>query len=199
MGIGCPRQREGAVQHRLQAAATLETVEPVFPEAPDHRVLLRLAAGFHHRADDPQVTVENVLQFHRHLPAAAQYPDLDQPSAVGQRLEIAGEIRLADEIDDHIHTPPLGVPGDGFGEVLALVVDDDLRPQVLDPLDLAAIGGRIDRGARGTGQLHRGGPHATGGSMHQHRVAPLQPRQVQQGFMGGDEHLGNRRRMNVIQ
>lgn len=106
MSIGSPRERKCAVHHRLQAPCAVEAIEPVFTEALDHGVLFRLGAGFHHRADDLQMPIEDVFELHAYLAATAQNPDLHQSATVSKRGNVACEVGFADEVDDHIDPRP---------------------------------------------------------------------------------------------
>jgi len=104
----------------------------MFAKALDHRVLLRLGARLHHRADDLQVPVEDVLQLHVDLAAATKNADLHQAATVGQLGDVAREVGRANEVDYHVDAAPLGFVGDDCGEILVFVVDGHVGAQVFN-------------------------------------------------------------------
>ena len=94
---------------------------------------------------------------------APQQAHLDKAPAGGEAAQIAGEIVTADEVDDHIHTPPLRGVARALLEILRPIVEHRLCAEARDIRAALRIGGGEDAGTKGVGDLHSGGADAAGG------------------------------------
>lgn len=142
MGVRRTRERKCTINHGLEAPTAREAVEPTFTETPDHRVLFRLGARLHDRADNLDVVIQNGLQVDTHLPAATQNPDLHETPPVREGSNIARKIRLPDEINHDIDAPPTSLLSNDSCEVLRAVVDDMVGTQLNNTFQLRRLGSR---------------------------------------------------------
>jgi hypothetical protein len=141
MSVGRSSQGERAVHDRLETRPAFKPVEPVFAKTAHHLVLFRLRTRF------------QVLQREANT-SAPEDADLDEPAAAGKRSDIPGEIRCADKIDAHVDAVSVRRLRRDLGEVLHALVDDHIRSQLCDALDLACVGGGKDQCSCRVGKLH---------------------------------------------
>jgi hypothetical protein len=133
------------------------------------------------RGHDPAALAHQHRQVELGLRARAD-PDHDDPPAGLERLDVVGQVRRADQLEDHVERAVVGEP---------LRVDDRVRAELLDrgSLGLVAHGRRYAR-ARRARELDRRRAHAAGRAVHEQTVAHLEPRLREEGVVRRREDLG---------
>ena len=129
--------------------------------------------------------------------AAAHDADHGEPAADGERAHVLREIRAAQVVEDHVDAALVRVALHGVGEVLVLVVDDDVGAERFDALDLARRRRHEDSRARGQRfhDLHRGRRDAAAAAVQQHRLAVGEARVEEQVHVRRQVRLADARRL----
>jgi hypothetical protein len=124
---------------------------------------------------------------------SALHADHDE-SAVGcQHLHVAGQIRGAHVVEDHVSANAASGGAHLRDEVAVAVVDQDLGAQLATALELrCAPRGDGHPGAQCDRQLGRHGADAAGAAMHQQRLRWLQAGQHEHVGPDRAHHLGQR-------
>ena len=117
--------------------------------------------------------------------------DDDDAAVRGERLEVPGDVRRADELEDDVERAVL---------LEALRIEDPLGAQLGDRRVVVVV---ADRGGHarpgGPAELHAGRPDAARGAAHEQPLAGAQARLGEQRVVGGREGLGHAARRIPLQ
>ncbi len=155
------------------------------------------AQGGEHPADRRRIQLQQVERLvlqtpviagHVHGVADVGLAHLDEPVVRAGRQPQRGIHEVTGQgVQDNVHAPVQGpegrleVEGAGRGDPLLLQAEaPEHRP-------LRRAGGAEHRGAELLGQLHRGDPDAAGRGVDQDRLPHLQPGQLDERVIGGEE------------
>ena len=184
MRFGGLLERIDAMDQRRDAPSS-EVRHDVALECVDDRGFLLDGARPQHGPQDAQAVHQHAADVELGL-AAAHDADHREPPADGERAHVLREVRAAQVVEDDVDAALIGVALHGVGEILFLVVDDDVGAERFDALDLARR--RRDEHARARRErlhdLHRRRRDAAAAAVQQHRLAVGEPgveKQVHEG------------------
>src|SRR6478735_2761442 len=160
--------------------------------------LLGGRAGAQARGDDGAALGEQHAEVELALPAALQ-PDGHEAAVRRKRVDVAGEVLRAHVVEDDVGAVAVRARTDLLDEVLLLVVDEHLGPELAARVELGLRpGGDGDVGADGLGQLDRHGADARAATVDEQPLAGLDVRGEEDVGPHGARDLGQARRVDEV-
>ena len=122
----------------------------------------------------------------------AEHGDGYMPPVIGQTFDIARDVIARNHVEHHVDALAAGEGLYLLDEVLRLVIDRQIRPQIADRLTFLFASRSRDHGnVEGPRQLDRHGPDSAGAAMDQQRVAIPGPAALEHIVPYGEQRFGD--------
>src|SRR5882757_1801311 len=167
------RHRHRAVDHRRDLTGLDRGPDVVDDRGDDGRLAVPSAVAQPGRVDRAAFGAKSgQIQL---TDPTALHADDDQPTVIGQRLDIRPEVRRPDDVEDHVRPVCGRFLGDPVDEILGVVLDCDLRTELAAAVYLfrTTRGGEYSRAVADT-QLNGERTDSGGAAVHQQDLAGLQ-------------------------